>query len=49
MREIETTVAVLQKKGWRMEAVEHTDESGEPFRTIVRMAVDPKSTERSTL
>ena len=48
IRQIERTVAKLQEKGWRMEAVEHTDEDGEPLRTVVRMSCRPKSTERSS-
>ena len=47
IREIERTVAKLQKKGWRMEAVEHLDEDGEPFRTVVRMSCKPRSTGRN--
>ena len=49
IREIEKTVAKLHEKGWRMEAVEHTDEEGEPFRTVLRMSCRPKSTERNVL
>ncbi len=47
IREIERTVANLQKKGWCMDAVEHTDEEGEPFRTVVRMSCGPKSQDRN--
>ncbi len=47
IREIERTIAKLQEKGWRMEAVEHTDQEDEPFRTVVRMSCRPKSTERN--
>ena len=43
IEEIERTVAKLQSKGWRMEAVEHTDEEDQPFRTVLRMSCRPKS------
>ncbi len=49
IRQIERTVARLQKKGWRMEAVEHTDQEDEPFRTVVRMSCTPKSQDKSVL
>ena len=42
IKQIEHTIAKLQKKGWRMEVVEHTDEDGEPFRTVIRMSCTPR-------
>ena len=42
MREIERHVSKLQKKGWRVEAVEHLDMEGEPFRTVIRMSCTPR-------
>ena len=47
IREIECTVAKLQEKGWRMEAVEHLDEEDQPFRTVIRMSCSPKSHDKS--
>ena len=47
IREIERTVAKLHEKGWRMESVEHTDEEGEPFRTVMRMSCRPEGTDKS--
>lgn len=49
IRQIERTVAKLQKKGWCMESVEHTDDAGQPFRTVVRMTCRPKSRERNLM
>ena len=49
IREIERTVAKLQKKGWRMEAIEHVDAEDEPFRTVVHMSCRPKSQDKSIL
>ena len=49
IREIERTVAKLQKKGWRMEAVKHTDEEDEPFRTSIHMSCLPKSNHKGIL
>ena len=42
IREIERVFAKLQKKGWRVEAVEHLDMEGEPFRTVMRMSCTPR-------
>ena len=47
IEEIERTVAKLQSKGWRMEAVEHTDEEDQPFRTVLRMSCRPKSHDKN--
>ena len=49
IREIESTVAKLQEKGWRIEAVEHIDEVDEPLRTVIRMSCLPKSKHRDIL
>ena len=49
IREIESTVAKLQEKGWRIEAVEHIDEVDEPFRTVMRMSCTAKSKHRNIL
>lgn len=43
IEEIEGVVVKLHEKGWNMEEIRHTDEAGEPFRTIIAMACDPRS------
>jgi len=40
IREVERHVEKLVRSGWRLEKLEHVDEPGQPFRTVVSIAKD---------
>jgi len=43
MREVESFVSKLVRKGWHVDAVVHTDEDREPFKTEIHLSVESKS------
>lgn len=43
IQEVERAAKKLFRKGWRVETVQHTDESGEPFRICLNLAIDRDS------
>lgn len=49
IREVERATERLTKKGWRVEAIQHTDEPGEPFRTTINLATEGDSELGGTL
>lgn len=49
IRQIERVVATLQKKGWYMEQIQHTDAEDEPFRSSIHLSCTPESTDKSII